>query len=486
MAGLATLFTRDFFALAEDRLNENGVFVQCVHVYQMDWPTFALVGRAFRQVFPNSFLVSTYPSGIVNVFLLVGFKDKSKLALESAQQKLSYARQSKNMTLADPRLLCRLIVSEDLRGLFGRGPVNTDSWPRLEFAAPKLMHMNDPMIERNILSKKRLSPGTTRIVRQVTTDVGSQIDFAAYALSVHEPFRNMVDLSKATPSQKERFFKLMETYCANNSIDYSIFKDDVLKQRCQSIQIEVIEDKIDSMPDKALSYFYLGVLYYEEGMLDEAMASYFNSLQIKPDSAKTHYNLGLTYSRQGKLDEAVVHFTEALRINPFLAQAHSNIGGVLIRQGKLNEAITHYIKALRVKPDLVNAHFNLGLALSQQGKFDEAIRHFSEVLRIKPNNAKAHMSLGMAFAQQDKLDEAIRHFSEAVRIKPLFVEAHHNLGAMLAQWGRFDEAIKHFSEALRINPNFTAAQESLERVLLMKKSKDKVQTEVGENLKRRN
>ncbi|MEE9370220.1 MAG: fused MFS/spermidine synthase, partial [Sedimentisphaerales bacterium] len=140
MAGLAALFTRDFFDLAKDRLNDDGIFVQFIHSYQMNWPTFALVGRAFEKVFPNSLLVLTAPSGAGGDYLLVGFKGKGKLNLENAQQKLSYAQQSKNISIADARLLYRLIVCEDLRELFGRGPVNTDSWPRLEFAAPKLIH----------------------------------------------------------------------------------------------------------------------------------------------------------------------------------------------------------------------------------------------------------------------------------------------------------------------------------------------------------
>jgi len=431
MAGLATLFTRDFFALVDDRLNENGIFAQWVHIYQMDWPTFALIGRAFEKVFPSSLLVSTRPAGIIDDFLLVGFKGKGKLNLENAQQRLSYAQQSKNITLVDARLLYRLIVSEDLRELFGEGPVNTDSRPRLEFAAPKLMYRSDPMIGENVRSRGWLSPETTRVVQQITTDVDAQIDFAAYALSVYEPFRDMVDLSKAMPSQKERFYKLMEMYCVSNSIDYSIFKDDELKQRCYSIQIEVIEDRIDSMPDKALSYHYLAGLYYEKGMLDEAIANYFRSLQINPDHAKAHYNLGVALAQQGKLNEAIKHYTEALRINNSYATAHSNLGGLLIQQGKLDEALKHFTDALRIEPDLTGAHYNFGLALAQQDKLDEAIKHFSEVVRIEPDNAETHMCLGLAFARQGKLDEAIKHFTEALRIRPNFTAAQKNLDKAL-------------------------------------------------------
>jgi len=438
---------------------------------------------------------------------LVGFKGKDKPTLENAQQKLYYARQSKNISIADPRLLYRLIVSEDFQRLFGRGPVNTDSWPRLEFAAPKLMYHDDPMIRRNIYSEKWLTPKTRNIVQQVITDVDAQIDFAAYAVSVYDPFYDMVDLSKATTLQKERFFRLMEAYCADNSVDYSVFKNDELKQRCRSIQIEAIQNKIDLMPDKVLSYFYLADLYYVKNMLDETLAVYSKLLRIKPNEAQAHNNVGAALTRQGRFDEAITHFTEALqvrpkfaeahnnlayalacqgkfdeaithyteslRIDPNNANAHSNLGGALARQGGPNEAITHCTEALRIKPDFADAHSNLGYALARQGKLDEAITHYTEALWIKPKFADAHSNLAVVLARQGKFDEAIKHFTEAIRIKPDLADTHYNLGIALTRQGKLDEAITHFAEAIRINPDLTEARKNLEKTLLLQKSKDK-------------
>ncbi|MDX2500102.1 MAG: fused MFS/spermidine synthase, partial [Deltaproteobacteria bacterium] len=93
MAGLAALFTRDFFALAKDRLTDEGVFVQWMHAYQMDWETFALVGRTFAGVFPNGLLLVTNPSGGGNDYLLVGFKGQERLNLAYADQKRFYAQK---------------------------------------------------------------------------------------------------------------------------------------------------------------------------------------------------------------------------------------------------------------------------------------------------------------------------------------------------------------------------------------------------------
>ena len=59
MAGLANLFTLDYFKTVKGRLNENGIFVQWIHSYDMDWATFAMVGRTFAEVFPDGLLMKT-------------------------------------------------------------------------------------------------------------------------------------------------------------------------------------------------------------------------------------------------------------------------------------------------------------------------------------------------------------------------------------------------------------------------------------------
>ncbi|UCF43619.1 MAG: tetratricopeptide repeat protein, partial [Planctomycetota bacterium] len=433
MAGMATLFTRDFFGLVDDRLNEDGIFVQFIHSYQMDWPTFSLVGRTFTRVFPNSVLVVTEPSTVGIDYLLIGFKSNDRLVLDIAKQNIIYAQRSTSVSLASPELLYRLVVSENLQELFGQGPVNTDNWPVLEFAAPKLMYYDDPAILRNIQSKKWLSPETKSIVERITADTDAQIDFAAYALSVNAPFRNMVELSKTTPSQKERFFKLLQTYCTNETVEFELFNDEELIERCMSVQIETIENRIDGVSDKALSYYFLADLYRRKGMLNEAVANYSKSLQIKPDNAEAHYNLGYNLTSKGRLDEAIMHFSEALRIKPGFAMAHTELGYALAHQGKLNKAVEHFTEALRINPDNARAHSNFGAALANQGKLNEAIEHFREAVRIEPDRAEAHSNLAGVFAHQGKLDEAIAHFTEALRIRPDFVEARKSLEEALAQ-----------------------------------------------------
>jgi len=473
MAGLAALFTRDFFSLIKDRLNDDGVFVQWMHSYQMDWKTFALVGRTFYRVFPNSLLVLTDPSGRAGDYLLVGFKGKERLALQYAEKKLVHVKKSKNVTLRDPRLLYRLIVSEDLGSLFGQGVINTDNRPWLEFSAPRLMYSRDGQISKKVQANKRIGVSTEarNISQQIKASVDSQIDFAAYALSLFAPFRHMVDLSKATSLQKERFFKLMEIYSANNELEYSNFKNNELIQRCLSIQIDVLENKIDLLPDRFASLSYLGSLYNIKGRASKAINYYQEALQIDPYSAATHSNLGVALTKQDRLDEAINHFSEALRIDPYSAVMHSNLGIALTKQGRLDEAISHFSEALRINPEYTEAHYNMGVALVKQGRLDEAIRHFYEALRINPEYTEAHNDLGIALVKQGRLDEAINHFSEVVRINPGYAKAHNNLGIALTRKGKIEDAVVHFREALRIRPDFVGAHNALRKALKLQRKR---------------
>jgi spermidine synthase len=393
MAGLATLFSRDFFKIVKERLRGDGVFVQWLHSYNMDWATFSLIGRTFAEIFPKNALVSTAPFPEGRDYLLVGFKGESGLFLKNAQKNHPYIERSNNVSLTDPRLLYRLIVSEDVRKLFGQGPINSDNRPQLEFAAPMLMHLNDSEIVEKLQEKKWLTPQTESIVQELLADVDSQIDFARYVLSLYMPFPDMVDLGGATTEQKESFFKLMEAYCSKNPVDYSIFGNEELAGRCRTIQINAIEQKMDIMPVQSNSTFYLANLYYAIRRLDKAITYYSQSLRTQHDNFYAHNNLGYALMLQGRYKEAGEHFIEALRINPDFAEAHRNLGYNLAAQGKLEEAAREYRTALRLLPRNHTLYNDLGVILARMGKLEEAEKHFREALRIKPDFAEAQKNL---------------------------------------------------------------------------------------------
>jgi len=374
MAGLATLFTRDFFEIVRNRLNEDGIFVQWLHSYQMDWPTLALVGRTFAEVFPNSALAVTDPSGLGRDFLLVGFKGKDGLNPEYARQNVAYSAQSGNVMLTDPVVLYRQLVSENLPALFGQGPAHTDNRPLLEFSAPRLMYRkDDPAIFDNLVKKRTLSDTSKDIILHSNADVDSRLAHAMYALSVYKPFKNMVDPNELDSRQARQYIRKVEKYCAENIVRPNIFDDD-LARLCLKVQIHSLESKLGEVPYKAASYTMLGTLYSAEGNADMAIHYYSKSLQINGDNAPVRASLGAVLVGQGRPDEAIFHFMEALKIDPYYAATYNNLGIALMNLGRSDEGILHFQAALRLVPDYKDALKNLDRARARLGSHNESSR----------------------------------------------------------------------------------------------------------------
>ena len=336
MAGLAALFTQDFFELARDGLNENGIFAQFIHSYQMDWSTFAMVGRTFANIFDKSALVNTRGGD----YLMLGFKGGDGFQLANVKRNFEFARRSKNVKLLDPQLMYRFIITEDLKMLCGRGQINSDAWPILEYSAPKNMFINDVLIENNISTRKRFSSETSRIYNETITDIDGQIDLAALVFSVYSPFANMVDIDKATAEQKQRYFKIVEEYCSTRKIDYSMLSDEQLKSRCRKIQIEVLKNKLDTVDNKVMAYSSLADLYRQSKMYSDAEIYYTKTL-------------GEIYS------------TKTLEFKQGYATIYNHLGAVLHYQGRLKEALANYDKAIELDPDHQGAQSNRQKVISQ-------------------------------------------------------------------------------------------------------------------------
>ena len=132
------------------------------------------------------------------------------------------------------------------------------------------MHTLDLTIVRQLIDKHWLSRETLKIVDESFTDVDRQIDLAAYALPFFKPntpFQFPVDLSSATPEQKERFSRLLQEYCANNIVkDFSGLEDEDIKRSCIDVQIKTLLDRLDktdSSEDKEPLILHLRHLYSE-------------------------------------------------------------------------------------------------------------------------------------------------------------------------------------------------------------------------------
>jgi spermidine synthase len=142
MVGVASLFTRDFYQLAASRLKEGGMMTQWFHTYEMDDATVDLVLRTFESVFPD---MEIWDAGEGDIIIL-----GSNRPWESDTQVFAHPfeiegvrRSLASIGLSSPQgILARRLASQRTAfAIAGPGPLQSDEFPILEYAAPRAFYI---------------------------------------------------------------------------------------------------------------------------------------------------------------------------------------------------------------------------------------------------------------------------------------------------------------------------------------------------------
>jgi tetratricopeptide (TPR) repeat protein len=220
-------------------------------------------------------------------------------------------------------------------------------------------------------------------------------------------------------------------------------------------------ETLDSDAAALTTHKNLGLALYQLGKLDEAVVHYQQAARLEPASATNHFDLGRLLFDARRFEEAAASFRECVSIDPQLWTAHYELGRCLVRLGKKEEAVGCYEDALQLKPDAADVHNNLGILLENGKKYEDAIQCFRRALRFNPRSSETHSNLGVALAGLGRLDEAVASYEEALRIAPKSAEAHNNIGNALRSLGRLSESRAHLDEAIRLMPAYAEAHNNL-------------------------
>jgi len=172
---------------------------------------------------------------------------------------------------------------------------------------------------------------------------------------------------------------------------------------------------------------------------------------------EAHYTLGVIYWQQGKLDEAVTTFRQAIAVNPNFAEAHYTLGTVLQQKGETDAAIAEFREAIKLAPKNPEIRNTLGNALRAKGDIAGARVEFAEGARLqklKSNNQAATFATntGIQRLKEGDADGAIEMFEKAIGLDPEYAPAHYQLGLALRKKGRQAEAQQAFNRARQLDP----------------------------------
>jgi spermidine synthase len=150
-AGIGSVFSREFFQLCSSRLKPGGIMVQWFHLYEMHDGIVELVLRTFTSVFPNVEIWDSCDGDIILLGSQQPWTSSPEVFAKSFSVpgvKADFAKLGVHLPEA---VFARQLASQRTAfAIIGPGPMQSDLFPVLEYAAPYAFYLgeNSRMVEK--------------------------------------------------------------------------------------------------------------------------------------------------------------------------------------------------------------------------------------------------------------------------------------------------------------------------------------------------
>ena len=151
---------------------------------------------------------------------------------------------------------------------------------------------------------------------------------------------------------------------------------------------------IELKPDYEEPFEELGLLYALKG--DRLAIDYLTSaININPQNLNAMYALGLFYQDHSMMQKALDTYQDIINIEPKHADALHNVGYInLVFKKSYTDALTLFTKAIEADTNFYQAYFNRGITYEHLNDCSKAQADFKKVLEIYPEHklAKEHLN----------------------------------------------------------------------------------------------
>jgi spermidine synthase len=410
IAGVAALFTREFFDAARARLVPGGVICQWANIYNISDRDLRAIAATFIAAFPHG------------TIWLVGENDALFVAAdEPIEGRLGLiARGWSNQSVAADLAGVGAVEPFALLSLFAGGPAELvrygqdaagildDDRMRLEFSAPRDIHSTATRENASIIRGLRAGADRPAPLRAVFEDAGAvqwrnrgammfrsdffttayddyvqalsrdpsdaaALDgFARSAIMARRPaealdeLRKLADGRTAGPAVLVAQSKLL---AATGAVDAALaaaeraaaiepVRIEALEQEAtlvadagDALQLEAVVDRLKrAAPESAVAHYFEAVLRFLRGDVEATVASAERAIVADREYAPTYDLLGAARTKQGQTSAAREAFESSLHLNAHDSTAYTNLGVLALTEGNRRLAAGLFAEALWLDP----------------------------------------------------------------------------------------------------------------------------------------
>lgn len=419
IAGVAALFTQEFFAASRDRLAPGGIICQWANAYNISDADLRSILATFRAVFPNG---TAWLVGGDDV-LMVGSLEPLDTRLANLAQHMrrpGIAEDLATVAVTDPFAIYSLFVAgpAELTEYTKGATIFTDDASRLEFSAPRELHNQNAGENAAALARLIGPDGGPAVIREARSEAG------AHAWRVRGDMMAKADVHQ----------KAYDDYARALTIDP--------KDRA------------------ALSGFVRIAVLTKRG--GDAMAA-IKSLPGNSESRDPEVLVALSklMASTGAAADAVAVIRDATRQTPVPVVALEQLASLQADAGDLSDLDVTATTLRQLAPRAPAGYYYGGAAVFMRGDAEAAVRFCEQAVALDANYAPVYDLLGAAQTKRQHPDEAHAAFMKSLAFDAHDSTAYTNLGVLELGLGRKAEAARHFAEALWLTPDSPVARQGL-------------------------
>ncbi|MBI2361589.1 MAG: fused MFS/spermidine synthase, partial [Deltaproteobacteria bacterium] len=412
IAGVASLFTREFYAVAKKKLKPHGVFAQWFHNYSMSPTDFGMVMRTFGEAFPFVTVWNLQESD----FLLVG----SLRELEFDYPRL---RQLFSETAAVQEDFNKLGISDiySLLGFYRMGrkemlafaegaQFNTDDSARLEYSAPRTLGKSTSTLNQKLLES---------FVTDPPWDSNSQwVSRARRHYYIGQAF-HASGWSNRALEEADHAIRLEP-----GNADYHLLRAKILLAQNRSAEAgQEAEKALLNGAEKTREVLALA----EDLYATEAEGIYKRIVGTGLRETSPYLGLGSFALHRKDFSQAQRWFRQAAEIQPKHPAVLLALGRLALAEGNDAEALQRLLESQERGEDSAALYGELGAAYSRLGQWEKAARAYEVALRRHRKNIFWRLSLADALTRLGKIKEAEQRYREVLALEPNSTEAWKGL-----------------------------------------------------------
>jgi spermidine synthase/Tfp pilus assembly protein PilF len=375
IAGVASLFTSEFYDRAAEVLNPDGVFAQWIQLYELDPEDLRMVLYEVQRKFPE---VSVWVTDSDLIMIATRQKqtlDTARIAkiVKSDPSMVRDFREFLHSETPEGLLAYYVMSTEAVRRFASKARRNTDDHPLLEFHAPRRLFADTRDLNIDLLyeSKDGLLPQ------------GAEVN----------------DLEAAYAGMIEPLLAFKRSHLANQAM---ALLAQVPKKEEASLQLAIAKLKMDSADWEGA-----------EEALKQADS------QIKSDSpimGEKEEMMGLLYESLGNLDEAKKHFERSVKVEPMRPLPLRRLAELAAKDQSWTDASNWMQQYLETKPQQLGHYWAvLGDYRLAAEEIEAGSQALETALRLDPYVYWAHFRMARVFEKNKDTDSAIKQYEFLVR-----------------------------------------------------------------------